>query len=78
MPRLLSSPCVVVVGMVGVGRWWRVVSVIGGGVAANEPWFVDQVRAHLNASLLTYRPVPLEVAQLGDRAGVIGAASLSR
>jgi predicted NBD/HSP70 family sugar kinase len=64
--------------MVGVGRWWRVVSVIGGGVAANEPWFVDQVRAHLNASLLTYRPVPLEVAQLGDRAGVIGAASLSR
>jgi glucokinase len=52
--------------------------VIGGGVAANEPWFVDQVRAHLEASLLTYRPVPLEVAQLGDRAGVIGAASLSR
>jgi glucokinase len=52
--------------------------VMGGGVAANEPWFVDQVRAHLDASLLTYRPVPLEVAQLGDRAGVIGAASLSR
>jgi glucokinase len=52
--------------------------VIGGGVASNEPWFVDQVRAHLAASLLTYRPVPLEVAQLGARAGVIGAANLSR
>ena len=51
--------------------------VIGGGVAAHEPWFVARVREHLDRALRTYRPVPLAVAQLGDRAGVIGAASLS-
>ena len=51
--------------------------VIGGGVATHEPWFVERVREHLDAALRTYRPLPLEVAQLGDRAGVIGAASLS-
>ena len=51
--------------------------VIGGGVATHEPWFVERVRTHLDAALRTYRPVPLEVAQLGDRAGVIGAASLT-
>ena len=51
--------------------------VIGGGVAAHEPWFVERVREHLAAALRTFRPVPLEVAQLGDRAGVIGAASLA-
>ena len=52
--------------------------VIGGGVATHEPWFVERVREHLDRALRTYRPVPLAVAQLGDRAGVIGAASLSR
>lgn len=52
--------------------------VIGGGVASHEPWFVERVREHLDRALRTYRPVPLAVAQLGDRAGVIGAASLSR
>ncbi len=51
--------------------------VIGGGVAAHEPWFVERVREHLERALRTFRPVPLAVAQLGDRAGVIGAASLS-
>lgn len=51
--------------------------VIGGGVATHESWFVARVREHLDRALRTYRPVPLEVAQLGDRAGVIGAANLS-
>lgn len=54
--------------------------VIGGGVSKSAPLFLDDAREHY-ASLLTgagHRPLAcIRTAQLGDDAGIVGAASLA-
>jgi glucokinase len=55
--------------------------VIGGGVSGSAPLFLDEAREHY-ARVLTggrYRPLArIRAAQLGEQAGVIGAAQLAR
>ncbi|HEY4007952.1 MAG TPA: ROK family glucokinase [Pseudonocardia sp.] len=55
--------------------------IIGGGVAGSAPLFLDEAREHY-ARVLTgagHRPMArIRTAQLGDQAGVIGAAELAR
>lgn len=57
------------------------VVVIGGGVSESASLFLDKAREHY-ASVLTgagYRPLArIRRAQLGDDAGIVGAASLAR
>ncbi|SDN60317.1 ROK family protein [Allokutzneria albata] len=56
------------------------VIVIGGGVSQSAPLFLDDAREHY-ASLVTgagHRPLArIRTAQLGDDAGIVGAASLA-
>jgi glucokinase len=55
--------------------------VIGGGVSGSAPLFLDEAREHY-ARVLTggrYRSLArIRAAQLGEQAGVIGAAQLAR
>ena len=55
--------------------------VIGGGVSASAPLFLDEAREHY-ASVITgmgHRPLArIRTAQLGDAAAVVGAAHLAR
>ncbi|MCL6625110.1 MAG: ROK family protein [Alicyclobacillus shizuokensis] len=54
------------------------VVVVGGGVVAANPAFVSQLAARVRGLGMSslVQPVPIVPAQLGARAGVIGAASL--
>jgi len=57
------------------------VVVIGGGVSESAPLFLDDAREHY-AAIVTgsgYRPLArIRTAQLGDDAGIVGAATLAR
>jgi glucokinase len=55
--------------------------VIGGGVSGSAPLFLDEAREHYARELTggKYRPMArIRAAQLGEQAGVIGAAQLAR
>jgi glucokinase len=57
------------------------VVVIGGGVAESGPLFLDAAREHYAATLTGagYRPLArIRTSQLGDHAGLLGAALLAR
>ena len=52
---------------------------VGGSVALKNPWLIDEARAiaYANARVPLYREVPIELARLGEPAGILGAAALA-
>lgn len=51
--------------------------VLGGGVAINNPQLVERAKVVIaERALAVYRDVPVELTQLGDRIGLLGAAAL--
>ena len=51
--------------------------VLGGGVVINNPQLVERAKVVIAERALTvYRDVPVEMTQLGDRIGLLGAAAL--
>ncbi|MGA9747169.1 MAG: ROK family protein, partial [Nocardioides sp.] len=57
------------------------VVVIGGGVSEAGPLLLDPIREHFRANLTAsaHRPeLSIRPAELGNRAGLIGAADLAR
>jgi len=57
------------------------VVILTGGATAASKYFLDELRAHVNAHIFRYppgEPVPIVVSQLGDHAGVCGAAMMVR
>jgi glucokinase len=51
--------------------------VLGGGMVAVGPFYLDRIRAALDAALEGYPPATVRVAELGGDAGVIGAAAVA-
>lgn len=51
--------------------------VLGGGMVAVGPFYLDRVRAALDAALEGYPPATVRIAELGGDAGVIGAAAVA-
>lgn len=51
--------------------------VLGGGLTAVGDFYLDRVRAALDAALVGYAPATLRLAELGGDAGVIGAAAVA-
>ncbi|TVR87307.1 MAG: ROK family protein, partial [Trueperaceae bacterium] len=51
--------------------------VLGGGVSGVGPFYLDRVRAALERASHGYPQPQLRVAELGDDAGVIGAAAVA-
>jgi glucokinase len=51
--------------------------VLGGGMIAVGPFYLDRVRAALDAALEGYPAATVRVAELGSDAGVIGAAAVA-
>jgi glucokinase len=51
--------------------------VLGGGMVAVGPFYLDRVRAALDAALAGYPGTLVRVAELGGDAGVIGAAAVA-
>ena len=54
--------------------------VIGGGVSESAPLFLDDARDHYQSAITGagYRPLArIRTAQLGDDAGLVGAATLA-
>lgn len=51
---------------------------VGGSVVVANPWLLDRARqaAYARAMAPLYREVPIELAALGDQAGVLGAAAV--
>ena len=57
------------------------VVVIGGGVSEAGPLLLDPINAHFDANLTARGSRPrldIRVAELGNRAGLLGAADLAR
>jgi glucokinase len=51
--------------------------VLGGGVVINNPQLVERAKVVIaERAIAVYRDVPVEVTQLGDRIGLLGAAAL--
>jgi glucokinase len=52
---------------------------VGGSVALKNPWLIEEARAiaYANARVPLYREVPIELARLGEPAGILGAAALA-
>lgn len=51
--------------------------VLGGGVATNNPQLIPRAsKVVQERAMLVYRDVPVKLAQLGDRAGLLGAVAL--
>lgn len=53
--------------------------VFGGGISASAPFFFPALRAELEERVLpsSRRDLQLRVAELGNRAGMVGAAKLA-
>jgi glucokinase len=51
--------------------------VLGGGMTAVGAFYLDRVRAALDAALVGYPAAEVRVAELGGDAGVIGAAAVA-
>jgi glucokinase len=51
---------------------------LGGSVITSNPWLLDHARQVVKERAIAqvYREVPIEVAQLGDQVGVLGAVAL--
>lgn len=51
---------------------------LGGSVITSNPWLLDHARQVVKERAIAqvYREVPIEVARLGDQAGVLGAVAL--
>jgi glucokinase len=50
---------------------------LGGSVLLHNPWLIERARAVIGAhAFAIYHDVPVELAALGDRAGVLGAVAL--
>lgn len=50
---------------------------LGGGVVVNNPWLINRAVAVVQERAVSvYREVPVRMAALGDRAGLLGAAAL--
>jgi glucokinase len=50
---------------------------LGGGVAQNNPQLIDRARRVIEARAMeAYRDVPVRLAELGDRVGLLGAVAL--
>lgn len=50
---------------------------VGGGVAINNPQLLERARAVIRTRAMeAYRDVPVRLAELGDRAGLLGAVAL--
>ena len=57
----------------------RDVIIIGGGASASADVYLDAVREHFKQYAFSVsRETPIEVASLGNDAGIIGAALLGR
>lgn len=52
---------------------------VGGSVVLNNPWLLERARevAYAHAKVDLYREVPIERAELGEQAGILGAAALA-
>ncbi len=52
---------------------------MGGSVALNNPGLIERARAvaYAHVKVPLYAEVPIELARLGDQAGLLGAAALA-
>jgi glucokinase len=50
---------------------------VGGSVVLHNPWLLDRARALIRQrAFALYHGVPIQLAALGDRAGLLGAVAL--